>query len=141
MKKIVLIIIGVSLSLMADFTRNDTTQVVTDSKTQLHWKDDAIGSPMTWTEAINHCESLTFATHSDWRLPNIKELTSLVDDSKTSPAIDTNVFEHTTSTTAYWSSTTSAGTANYAWYVGSRGNQERYLKSVSYYVRCVRVGQ
>jgi len=144
MKKIVLILIGVSLSLTADFVRNDTTQVVTDSKTQLQWKDDAIGSSMTWTEAISHCESLTFATYSDWRLPNVKELISLVDDSKRAPSLDTNVFKYTASD-FYWSSTT----YNYApppgkWYVnfddGSQGYNDNG-DSDSYYVRCVRAGQ
>jgi len=141
MKKIVLIMIGVSLSLTANFTRNDTTQVVTDSKTQLQWKDDAIGSTMTWTEAISYCESLTFATYSDWRLPNVKELTSLVDDSKTSPSIDTNVFEHTVSN-LYWSSTTYTVDASSAWSVHfSYGPQYYYSKSRNHNIRCVRAGQ
>ena len=141
MKKIVLIMIGVSLSLTANFTRNGTTQVVTDSKTQLQWKDDAIGSTMTWTEAISYCESLTFATYSDWRLPNIKELISLVDDSKTSPSIDTNVFEHTTSN-LYWSSTTYVGNTSSMWGIYFvDGYQSRSIKSDSYYVRCIRAGQ
>ena len=141
MKKIFLIMIGVSLSLMADFARDDTTQVVTDSKTQLQWKDNAIGSTMTWIDAISHCESLNFATHSDWRLPNLRELTSLVDDSKTPLSIDTSVFEYTVSN-IYWSSTTSVGRTSYAWYVVfDFGSQGAHNKFDSYYVRCVRAGQ
>ena len=141
MKKIFLIMIGVSLSLMADFTRNDTMQVVTDSETQLQWKDDAIGSTMTWIDAISHCESLTFATHSDWRLPNLRELTSLVDDCKTPLSIDTSVFEYTASD-YYWSSTTYVGDTSNAWYVYfGRGSQVTRTKSSGNYVRCVRAGQ
>jgi len=141
MKKIFLIMIGVSLSLMADFTRNDTTQVVTDSETQLQWKDDAIGSTMTWIDAISHCESLTFATHSDWRLPNLKELTSLVDDSKALPSIDTSVFEYTASN-RYWSSTTYAGRTSDVWSVHFGNGYQYYSnKNDNYYVRCVRAGQ
>jgi hypothetical protein len=47
---------------------------------------------LDWGEALNFCENLSFATHSDWRLPNAKELHSIVDygrspDTTSSPAI------------------------------------------------------
>lgn len=103
MRGIFLITLGLSTALFASFSK--TGNIVTDSTTALQWQDDAIGSTMTWTEAIDHCEDLTLDTHGDWRLPNLKELTSLVDDSRVSPSIDTSIFEHTASN-AYWSSTT-----------------------------------
>jgi len=139
MRQILLIILGLSVAVFADFTK--IGDVVTDNISGLQWKDDAIGSPMTWTAAINYCENLTFDTHSDWRLPNLKELTSLVEDSKVSPSIDTSVFEHTTSN-YYWSSTTYAGTTSSAWRVYFHyGYQYHRNKSNSLYVRCVRAGQ
>ncbi len=139
MRGIFLITLGLSTALFADFSK--AGDVVTDSETQLQWKDDAVGSKMSWTAAINYCEDLNFATYDDWRLPNLKELTSLVDDSRVSPSIDIGVFEYTASY-GYWSSTTYAGTASVAWGVFfSSGRQYTDDKSRSYYVRCVRAGQ
>ena len=145
MKKIFLIMIGLSVSLLADFTRNNSTQIVTDSTTTLQWQDDVTVSNKTWTEAIAYCEGLTLGTYSDWRLPNLKELTSLVDDTQTNPAIDhsATAFQHTASS-HYWSSTTYANTSYYnAWIVYfNNGHQSHYAtKANSFYVRCVRAGQ
>jgi len=137
-KKILLITIGLSVSVWADFSK--AGDIVTDSTTALQWQDNAISTTMTWESAITHCENLSLDGHSDWRLPNLKELTSLVDDTKTNPAIST-AFEHTASS-FYWSSTTYAGYASRAWYVYfGYGNQYYYRKSDSNYVRCVRAGQ
>jgi len=85
MKIILLIMIGLSTFLSADFTKNG--DVVTDSKTGLAWQDDAIGSQMSWQSAIDYCEALTLDTYEDWRMPNINELKSIVDRSKREPAI------------------------------------------------------
>ena len=126
---------------MAGFTRDNSTQIVTDSKTELQWQDDSTPASMLWTPAIDYCEALTLGGYSDWRLPNIKELISLVDDSKISLSIDTEVFANTVSD-HYWSSTTNAGYVINAWDVyfdnGFLGNDD---KSVYGYVRCVRAGQ
>ena len=139
MKKIFLVIVMIITAIYADFSKSGN--IVTDSTTVLQWQDDAIGSTMTWAEAIDHCEDLTLDAHSDWRLPNLKELTSLVDDSRVSPSINIGVFEYTESSIC-WSSTTYAGDANYAWSVNfNRGYQSNNTKSHSYYVRCVRAGQ
>ncbi len=130
--------LGLSTALFADFTKTD--DVVTDSQTQLQWKDDAIGSTMTWQDAIDYCEGLTFAGQSDWRLPNLIELTSLVDDTRYAPSIST-VFQNTASS-YYWSSTTYVGYTSYAWDVHfDDGRQSSGRKSTSRYVRCVRAGQ
>ena len=141
MKKILLITLGLSSILFADFTK--TGNIVTDNSTALQWQDDAIGSTMSWTSAITHCENLSLDGHSDWRLPNINELKSLVDDTKVNPAIDDSAtaFEYTASN-YYWSSTTYAGYSDSAWYVHFYyGYQYYYYKTNSYYVHCVRAGQ
>jgi len=139
MKRTVLFIIGMSLSLMADFIRNDTTQIVTDSKTTLQWQDNA-DVQKTWTGAIAYCESLTIGSYDDWRLPNINELASIVDRSKDHPATD-NTFQHVVFSN-YWSSSTLAGLERYAWNIhfgyGSRSDSNKYS---SFYVRCVRGGE
>jgi len=124
------------------FTRSNVG-IVTDSLTKLQWQDDTIGTIINWTRAISRCEALTLGGFSDWRLPNIKELQSIVDDSKISPSID-SAFVNTVSD-SYWSSTTLSYDSSFAWYVTfATGNTYNYLKTYpryGYYVRCVRAGQ
>jgi len=92
---------------------------VTDKATGLMWLQDDQGG-MNWEEALAWCEELNAAGYDDWRLPNAKELQSLVDysrspDTSGGPAIDP-VFSCTAITNAagvedypfYWSSTTHA---------------------------------
>jgi len=65
------------------FVRDDTTETVTDVATGLMWQDNeavADGSQVgDIAQAVSNCESLTLGGHDDWRLPNINELTSIVD--------------------------------------------------------------
>jgi len=139
MKQILLIMIGLSISLLADFSRDNDTQIVTDNETGLQWQDNESVSK-TWKSAIDYCENLTLGSYEDWRLPNINELTSLVDDSKSNPSIDT-VFQYTASS-YYWSSTTYASSSGHAWLVRFYyGFQYSNGKNYSSYVRCVRAGQ
>ncbi len=141
MRQILLIMIGLSISVYADFSRSG--DVVTDSKTGLEWQDDtdAGGITKTWQGAIDYCEALNLAGESDWRLPNINELTSLVDDTRYGPAIDTTAFQNVDSY-YYWSSTTNAGITKFAHIVDfSSGGQHDGSKGTNFYVRCVRAGQ
>jgi hypothetical protein len=79
---------------------------------------------MDWQEALAFCQNLTTAGYDDWRLPNAKELQSIVDytrspDTTNSAAIDP-LFNVTPITNeagegdypAYWSSTTHANFRN-----------------------------
>ena len=139
MKVILLLMIGLSM-LHAELTRDATTGIVTDSTTGLMWQDNEVGTLINWQGAIDRCEALTLGTHSDWRLPNINELTSLVDDTRYDPAISSE-FQNTISY-IYWSSTTYAFNADYAWLLGfTLGAQGGSRKTNSRYVRCVRAGQ
>ena len=129
-----------SISLWADFSRDDTTQIVTDSNTGLEWQDDAIGSTMTWQSAIDYCEGLSLDGFEDWRLPNINELKTIVDRSKVNPAIVSG-FDNVLSS-YYWSSTTAKNYSNYARIVHfDDGYVDVSSKSNSLYVRCVRAGE
>lgn len=87
---------------------------VTDNKTGLVWEQDGPGI-MTWGSALSYCEGLFLGGKTDWRLPNIKEIESLTDDTRYEPAIDINYFPNTY--WAYWSSTTAADRPDYAWEV------------------------
>jgi len=117
---------------------NDGT--VTDTTTGLMWQQATgnNGVAMTWKAALAYCENLSLADYTDWRLPNIKELSSLVDLSRYNPAIDPKFSE----SSDYWSSSTHTPYTNYAWYgYFYYGYDTDNFKSSSYYVRCVRGGQ
>jgi hypothetical protein len=91
--------------------------------------------------ATTYCESLTLGGYSDWRLPSIEELETLVDDGRYNPAVTTKVFQHISSSN-YWSSTTDAYYTSVAWYVYFfYGYSVGIRKTNNFYVRCVRGGQ
>ena len=146
MKKIFMLCL-LTLSLFADFVR-DNRGIVIDNVTKLEWQDNEISAIMNWTNAINYCESLTLGGHSDWRLPNINELNSIIDDTKSSPSVDTDVFRNVV-TKYYWSSTTMMYDSQYedpiyAWYIDfDNGVYGAYDKSYGngHYLRCVRAGR
>ena len=61
---------------------------VTDNNTKLMWSKDAnLFDWPNWWDAKSYCADLTLAGHSDWRLPSISELKSLIDTSQSDPAL------------------------------------------------------
>jgi hypothetical protein len=52
---------------------------VTDRATGLMWMKADSKKTMNWEQALEHAESLEYAGYDDWRLPNVKELQSIVD--------------------------------------------------------------
>ncbi len=52
---------------------------ITDRATGLMWSKADSGNGMNWEQALAYAEHLKLAGHYDWRLPNAKELQSLVD--------------------------------------------------------------
>ena len=126
-----------------------TTNTVLDNSTGLMWKKCSEGlsgdncetgsaTTHTFAQAIAICEDDTTDEYTNWRLPNIKELLSIVDYGKVSPAIDTDFFPGTVSD-LYWSSTAYLDCPYYAWvvYFGG-GNANGDAKDGDIYVRCVR---
>lgn len=55
---------------------------ITDQATGLMWMQDDSGEGMFWEEALDYAENKNYADYNDWRLPNIKELQSIVDYSR-----------------------------------------------------------
>lgn len=143
MNKIILCIAISTGVLLADFTRDKTANTVVDNETKLVWQDDADISSLSWNDAKKHCAELTFASHSDWRLPNKKELDSLIDEKRSKPSIS-EVFKNT-EVYRYWSSDSclsAAGKGDNAWYVNfSHGHKDSFSKEDKNYVRCVRAGE
>ncbi len=124
------------------YTRDDALEIVTDNVTKLVWQDnsDAKTVKKTCQGAKDYCESLDFAGHTDWRLPTIKELQTIVDDGVYNPAINAT-FQNVTSG-SYWSSTTLSSYTSDAWGVYFyNGGMHYYGKTDSRYVRCVRTGE
>jgi len=120
---------------------------ITDNATGLMWAKDGdgagcnSGATIAWAAAITWAEGLTFAGYSDWRLPNVKELMSIVDYGTAGPSVDTTYFPNTKSN-KYWSSTTYAGLTLFAWYVDFNSGLVLFdLKTNTSYVRAVRAGQ
>ncbi|HUT36582.1 MAG TPA: DUF1566 domain-containing protein [Planctomycetota bacterium] len=66
-----------------DYGRNDFHDngdgTITDRATGLVWQKADSGKGMNWQDALAYAEGLNLGGHSDWRLPSVKELQSIVD--------------------------------------------------------------
>ena len=89
-------------------------------------------SIFTWADALNAAKAQTFAGHNDWRLPNIKELLSIMEDRCYAPSLNADLFPISHLYIA-WSSTPSAvnlaGMFYDAWSVDGNG----YINQVTKY--------
>lgn len=125
---------------------------IKDIKTNLIWKRCAEGQEWDGVSCL-----FSATTHSwrgalslaegDWRLPNIKELVSIVEMACTNPAINTSVFPNTATSFRYWSSTNlsfkfdgeySGWSFMLGFDTGKEGQEWRLLDG---YVRLVRDGE
>jgi hypothetical protein len=91
---------------------------ITDNATGLLWMQTDSGQGMNWQDALAYCEALSQAGYDDWRLPNAKELQSIVDYSRSPATTDSAAIDPLFSVTSmtdeggspdypfYWSSTT-----------------------------------
>jgi hypothetical protein len=87
---------------------------ITDLSNGLTWQEDDSGKGLNWQDALAYAEKLELAGHKDWRLPNAKELQSIVDYSRAplaqdpqrrGPAIDP-IFGISQTESYFWTSTT-----------------------------------
>ena len=89
-------------------------ETISDSATELMWQTIDNGNTYNWVEALDYAENLSHAGYDDWRLPNAKELQSIVDYTRAPDAIDPSqqgtaidpVFGVTEEESWYWTSTT-----------------------------------
>lgn len=95
-----------------------------DKDTGLSWlrTADAAGATVTWPDALAFVRQMNengHLGHHDWRLPNIREIASLLDDTRHSPAVFQQAgFQPVRS--FYWSATTSVYNPSYAWTLYAR---------------------
>ena len=137
------------------FTITDNGLTVTDTSTALMWKRGfEVRDPANpgdwqnridtfqWQEALQRAVADSTGGHTDWRLPNIKELHSLVDETLRNPAIDTNVFPPTPFQSTFWSSSTVLdffGSQDMSWPVSfDAGGEVASPRYFTFWVRLVR---
>jgi len=99
-------------------------------------------APMTWANAIDNSWLLNYCGHTDWYLPNVRELDSIYDyGAPASPRVDP-LFVNTQIAYYWTSSTYTAGTAS-AWLVamGTGTHIERSVKTNTYCPRPCRGGR
>jgi len=124
---------------------------VLDNLTGLVWLKNANPcGTKTWSDAIAYCNSLAsgYAGLTDgsvagaWRLPNYKELFSLVDASKYNPPLPSGHPFTGVQSPNYWSSTSYVPSTDYAWSVSMyTGYLDHLVKSLNLgYVWPVRGG-
>ncbi|MBF0257949.1 MAG: VWA domain-containing protein [Desulfamplus sp.] len=114
---------------------------ITDLNTGLMWQKSDDGEKRTWEEALEYSEDLTLGKYSDWRLPNIRELETIVDLTTYSPAINQGYFTVGLQNSGYWSGSSYISGAQGAWALYS-GSGVVYARKKDYTnsVRCVRSG-
>jgi hypothetical protein len=133
------------------FTDNEDG-TVTDNLTKLVWLQDAscFGKKI-WAGALIDCNGLADgecglsdgSVAGDWRLPNVKELLSLIDYGEYNKALPSEHPFTDVKSNVYWSSTTYAREANFAWSVDMGTGYASYgvaKAGVSYFVWPVRGG-
>ncbi len=116
---------------------------VTDDLTGLMWvKSLEVATRTSWQNALDYANGLELCGYTDWRLPNRKELFSLINYGQADTAgwLNTQGFINVQSDW-YWSSTTSADATEDAWVVLMWDGRVGYgYKPLDYYVWPVRAG-
>ena len=115
---------------------NEISPTWHDAVTGLQWQVESPGE-MSWRDACEYARRLDLGGKSDWRLPTVKELESLLDRSCYRPIMRRDVpFRDDRS---YWSQTTFGPDKRSAWIVMFEGAYVlSYYKTNAYWVRCVR---
>ena len=122
---------------IANYSRSN--DIVTDGVSGLMWQDDnpTTYNPIRGDQAAGYCSNLTLGTYSDWRLPKVDELFSIMHRNRNYPSIDSSIFLTMEYRTTFWTATTLG--SNDRRYVDFYEGTEKWSSQVySYSVRCVR---
>ena len=122
---------------------NDNT--VTDLGSGLTWQQQGASQNQVLPQAnaVSYCNDLNLANHNDWRLPNVKELASIVNYQITTPALYTDLFEKDILSNLlpsnYWTTTVDANDSNDAWVIHTHSGKASITHKIyPYGTRCVR---
>lgn len=119
------------------FSVNDN--LVLDNLTGLQWLKNAnLGQfPITWQESLDFIAGMNLDKiegRTDWRLPNRRELRSLMAFETRKPALPKNHPFENVFLNWYWTSTTAAIHPGYAWYIHMEGARMFYGRKDQYYL-------
>lgn len=118
---------------------NNGDGTVTDNNTTLIWQREDDNTPRSWETAKISCTDSILAGYNDWRLPNVKELQSIVDYGVFNPSIDSLMFPN--SEPAWHWTSSEVVNSTYAWRIFfGHGGLRDDPKNLDSYVRCVRGG-
>jgi hypothetical protein len=113
---------------------------VTDDVTGLEWERLPDVTLRTAAGAASYCDQLVLDGACDWRLPSRIELISIVDYSKSNPAVNITAFPTTTSE-LFWTSTPDISGTALQWYVNFTDGLADSISNIEQHrVRCVRGG-
>ena len=113
--------------------------VFVDKRTQLMWQDNAASKHLEgdWYDAMDYCKRIQLAGFSDWRLPSVGELYTLIDVRNYDPASIEGLSN--VESEDYWSASESVDDLSDAWLVYFEdGVVNHYSKSRERHIRCVR---
>lgn len=129
--------------------------LVEDNTTGLMWMRCAYGQTwddasatcqgnavqITWQDALQASVDSNYAGYNDWRLPNVKELASIVERACTDPAANSNLLPQTPADN-FWTATTVTDSLTSAWsiafYNGRNNTKDKLLDLHARFVRYAR---
>lgn len=128
----------VSPSTIPNHYTDNNNGTITDNLTNLVWEKIPSTIAQTWEQAITMADNLSLGGFTDWRLPNIKELQSLNDETVIAPSVTSPYFQNL-GVKKYWSSTTLPNQIAKAWYWDTQYGITTYdIKTNTNYVICIR---
>lgn len=136
------------------YSRDDTTNIVTDHVTGLMWQDVEGGWKPFVTEenwnlqeynntsgdtAVTYCENLTLGEYTDWRVPSLRELQTIIDHETVLFGAKIDSTFNYRSPSDVWTSNSSMRFPGMMWYVDfESGEIDRWYGKDNRAVRCVR---
>ena len=130
--------------LVYDKLEDPADGTVVDHSTQLIWQKEIDWQKRTWGEALQYCEELVLAGSDDWLLPDVRQISTLMDYTSPNQVLNEAFFPDAVplSGQQYWTGTTMPCSiythAGYAPYTDGTMGYNTNPKTMEALVRCVR---
>lgn len=122
-----------------NLTLDKNGEIVTDHNTKLQWTSRTL---LVWTnllKATEHCSNIRTGGYDDWRIPTIKELTTIADYNTFEPTFSRKLFPGVpTIPSGYWAIPKGAEHPMGAWHIGFDGHIMGQPADANKMTRCVR---